>query len=198
MITGAWIAARHDKTRFKKTAAGQRPDARLCGGLLARSNLGPARGREDILRPLRLTRTSDEQTIVVLAQLLFALALFAAPSFAADDETLKKDLTAVIALQELPCGEVVNVIVRVGKVLENSTDYSIQNTLRQALFLPTTREAKYKAKAAIDTFFTRAGDVVSARVRRPRSAHRADDIRVCGYQCSVDDCVGMGGGADRA
>ena len=46
-------------------------------------------------------------------------------------------------------------VVRVGKILENSTDYSIQNTLRQALFLPTTREAKYKAKAAIDTFFTR-------------------------------------------
>jgi AAA family ATP:ADP antiporter len=53
-------------------------------------------------------------------------------------------------------------VVRVGKVLENSTDYSIQNTLRQALFLPTSREAKYKAKAAIDTFFTRVGDIVSA------------------------------------
>jgi AAA family ATP:ADP antiporter len=53
-------------------------------------------------------------------------------------------------------------VVRVGKILENSADYSIQNTLRQALFLPTSREAKYKAKAAIDTFFTRAGDVVSA------------------------------------
>ena len=48
-------------------------------------------------------------------------------------------------------------VVRIGKILENSTDYSIQNTLRQALFLPTSREAKYKAKAAIDTFFTRAG-----------------------------------------
>ena len=55
-------------------------------------------------------------------------------------------------------------VVRVGKILENSTDYSIQNTLRQALFLPTSREAKYKAKAAIDTFFTRSGDVVSAGV----------------------------------
>ena len=53
-------------------------------------------------------------------------------------------------------------VVRIGKILENSTDYSIQNTLRQALFLPTSREAKYKAKAAIDTFFTRAGDVLSA------------------------------------
>jgi ATP:ADP antiporter, AAA family len=53
-------------------------------------------------------------------------------------------------------------VVRIGKILENSTDYSIQNTLRQALFLPTSREAKYKAKAAIDTFFTRGGDVLSA------------------------------------
>jgi AAA family ATP:ADP antiporter len=53
-------------------------------------------------------------------------------------------------------------VVRIGKILENSVDYSIQNTLRQALFLPTSREAKYKAKAAIDTFFTRTGDVMSA------------------------------------
>jgi ATP:ADP antiporter, AAA family len=53
-------------------------------------------------------------------------------------------------------------VVRVGKIVENSVDYSIQNTLRQALFLPTSREAKYKAKAAVDTFFTRTGDVVSA------------------------------------
>ena len=32
-------------------------------------------------------------------------------------------------------------VVRIGKVLENSTDYSLQNTLRQALFLPTSRDA---------------------------------------------------------
>jgi len=54
--------------------------------------------------------------------------------------------------------------VRIAKVLENSTDYSIQNTARHALFLPTSREAKYKAKAAIDTFFWRAGDVLQAGV----------------------------------
>jgi AAA family ATP:ADP antiporter len=53
-------------------------------------------------------------------------------------------------------------VVRIGKILENSTDYSIQNTVRQALFLPTSREAKYKAKAAIDTFFMRGGDALSA------------------------------------
>lgn len=53
-------------------------------------------------------------------------------------------------------------VVRIGKILENSTDYSLQNTVRQALFLPTSREAKYKAKVAIDTFGTRLGDVMSA------------------------------------
>lgn len=55
-------------------------------------------------------------------------------------------------------------VVRVTKTLENSTDYSIQNTIRHALFLPTTREAKYKAKTAIDTFCTRVGDVIQAGV----------------------------------
>ncbi len=53
-------------------------------------------------------------------------------------------------------------IVRWIKTAENSTDYSLQNTVRQVLFLPTTREEKYKAKQAIDTFFVRAGDVLSA------------------------------------
>ncbi len=47
------------------------------------------------------------------------------------------------------------------KILQNSTDYFFQNTARHALFLPTSREAKYKAKAAIDTFFVRLGDVLS-------------------------------------
>ncbi len=57
-------------------------------------------------------------------------------------------------------------VVSVLKVLENSTDYSVQNTVRQALFLPTSREAKYKAKAAIDTFFMRLGDVTQAGIVR--------------------------------
>ena len=46
---------------------------------------------------------------VVVAQSLSVLALFAVPSFAQDEEALKKDLTAVIALQGLPCGQVVAV-----------------------------------------------------------------------------------------
>jgi ATP:ADP antiporter, AAA family len=53
-------------------------------------------------------------------------------------------------------------LVRIAKIFENGTDYSIQNTARQALFLVTSREAKYKAKAAIDSFFWRIGDVLAA------------------------------------
>ena len=53
-------------------------------------------------------------------------------------------------------------LIRIAKSAENSTDYSLHNTVRQALFLPTSREAKYKAKAAIDTFFVRMGDALAA------------------------------------
>jgi AAA family ATP:ADP antiporter len=55
-------------------------------------------------------------------------------------------------------------VVRVAKTGENANDYSTNNTVRQALFLPTSREAKYKAKAAIDTFFARTGDALQAVV----------------------------------
>jgi AAA family ATP:ADP antiporter len=53
-------------------------------------------------------------------------------------------------------------LVRAVKIAENATDYSIQNTVRNVLFLPTSRDEKYKAKQAIDSFFQRAGDVLSA------------------------------------
>ena len=49
---------------------------------------------------------------LVLAHSLFITALMAAPSFAQDEDALKKDLTSVIALHGLPCGEVVSVKVQ--------------------------------------------------------------------------------------
>jgi ATP:ADP antiporter, AAA family len=52
--------------------------------------------------------------------------------------------------------------VLAAKVAENSTDYSLNNTIRNMLFLPCTREQKYSAKQAIDSFFVRMGDVLSA------------------------------------
>jgi AAA family ATP:ADP antiporter len=53
-------------------------------------------------------------------------------------------------------------VTRWAKSAENATDYSLQNTVRNMLFLPTTRDEKYKAKQAIDTFFVRMGDVAAA------------------------------------
>ena len=55
-------------------------------------------------------------------------------------------------------------IVRWAKTAENSTDYSVMNTARQLLWLPTTREEKYKAKQAVDSFFVRLGDLAAAFV----------------------------------
>lgn len=55
-------------------------------------------------------------------------------------------------------------VIRAIKTAENATDYSLQNTVKQALYLPTSREAKYKAKAVIDVFFVRFGDTGSALV----------------------------------
>jgi AAA family ATP:ADP antiporter len=51
-------------------------------------------------------------------------------------------------------------LIRVVKIAENSTDYSLNNTVRNVLFLPTTREEKYKAKQVTDAFAQRAGDVL--------------------------------------
>jgi len=55
-------------------------------------------------------------------------------------------------------------IVKWIKAAENGTDYSLMNTTRHALFLITSREEKYKAKAATDTFFHRAGDVTHSLI----------------------------------
>ncbi|MGH7858392.1 MAG: NTP/NDP exchange transporter, partial [Candidatus Binatia bacterium] len=53
-------------------------------------------------------------------------------------------------------------VIRGMKIAENSTDYSIHNTAKQVLWLPTTTEMKYKAKAAVDTLFVRFGDGFAA------------------------------------
>ena len=60
------------------------------------------------------------------------------------------------------------------KIADNSLDYSLGNTTKQALWLPTSREASYKAKQAVDSFCVRAGDVLTGRHRlygRARVVH---------------------------
>lgn len=53
-------------------------------------------------------------------------------------------------------------VVQATKVAENALDYSLQNTVRNALFLVTGRVEKYVGKAIIDTVLMRAGDVLAA------------------------------------
>ena len=54
--------------------------------------------------------------------------------------------------------------IRVLKIADNAIDYSLGNTTMQALWLPTSRETKFKAKQAIDSFCVRAGDVLQAGI----------------------------------
>jgi AAA family ATP:ADP antiporter len=53
-------------------------------------------------------------------------------------------------------------VVEMTKAAENSLDYSLQNTARQALFLVTDRVGKYIGKTVIDTLMMRLGDVLAA------------------------------------
>ncbi len=53
-------------------------------------------------------------------------------------------------------------IFRWMKTSENSADYSLMNNAKAMLWLPTTRDEKYSAKQAVDTFFVRLGDLLSA------------------------------------
>lgn len=53
-------------------------------------------------------------------------------------------------------------LVKIGKTAENATDYSLNNTLKQMLWLVTSPDMKFKAKQVVDTFCVRIGDVCSA------------------------------------
>jgi ATP:ADP antiporter, AAA family len=53
-------------------------------------------------------------------------------------------------------------LIRTAKIFEKSTDYSLQNTAQNALYLVVSRAAKYKAKAVVDSFLVRTGDVCAA------------------------------------
>jgi len=71
----------------------------------------------------------------------------------------------LVAIAPLLVGFVpVFTLIRLVKIAENSIDYSLMNTTRQALFLPVDRDAKYEGKTAIDTFFWRFGDLIQAGV----------------------------------
>jgi len=69
-------------------------------------------------------------------------------------------LTGYLLMLRAPSFEAVRWL----KIADNSTNYSLGSTTMQSLWLPTSREVKYKAKQAVDSFCVRAGDVLSAGV----------------------------------
>jgi AAA family ATP:ADP antiporter len=56
------------------------------------------------------------------------------------------------------------VLLRLVKISENSLDYSLLNTTKQMLYLPLSRQEKYEARAVIDSFGQRIGDLIQAGV----------------------------------
>lgn len=53
-------------------------------------------------------------------------------------------------------------VIKVMKIAENGTDYSINNTARHVLWLPVPADMKYKGKPTVDTLFARLGDGLAA------------------------------------
>ena len=53
-------------------------------------------------------------------------------------------------------------IVKIMKIAENATDYSLNNTARHVLWLPLSAEMTYKGKPTIDSLCVRIGDGVAA------------------------------------
>jgi AAA family ATP:ADP antiporter len=70
----------------------------------------------------------------------------------------------VIAMISYTCMALVPIllVVKMLKIAENATDYSINNTARNVLWLPVSSEMKYKGKPAIDTLYVRMGDGLAA------------------------------------
>ncbi len=53
-------------------------------------------------------------------------------------------------------------LIKLVKVAENASNYSVNNTARHMLWLPTTKEMLYQAKPTVDTVFVRLGDGLAA------------------------------------
>ncbi|MFT5394622.1 MAG: AAA family ATP:ADP antiporter, partial [Gammaproteobacteria bacterium] len=53
-------------------------------------------------------------------------------------------------------------VIKVMKIAENSTDYSVSNTARHVFWLPFDASTTYKGKPAVDSMFVRMGDGLAA------------------------------------
>jgi AAA family ATP:ADP antiporter len=71
---------------------------------------------------------------------------------------------AVIALTPVIAFLPIFSIIWIVKIMEKGSNYSLNNTIRGALFLPTSQSAKYEGKTTIDAFFWRFGDLLQAAI----------------------------------
>jgi len=54
------------------------------------------------------------------------------------------------------------IVIKMSKIVENATDYSINNTARHVLWIPVSSKMKFQGKPAIDTLYVRLGDGMAA------------------------------------
>ncbi len=71
---------------------------------------------------------------------------------------------AVIALTPAIAFLPIFSVIWIVKIVEKGSNYSLNNTIRGALFLPTSQSAKYEGKTTIDAFFWRFGDLLQAAI----------------------------------
>jgi AAA family ATP:ADP antiporter len=62
-------------------------------------------------------------------------------------------------------------------VSDNALNYSINQSAKESLYTPTTRDAKYKAKSFIDMFIQRAGKVLAVALNLGLTALVITDVR---------------------
>ena len=53
-------------------------------------------------------------------------------------------------------------VIKIMKIADNATDYSINNTARHVIWLPVPSETKFTGKPTVDTLFARLGDLLAA------------------------------------
>jgi AAA family ATP:ADP antiporter len=98
-------------------------------------------------------------TVALLLQAFVASRLLKYGGFAAIALMLPViALLSYTAMALLP----VLAIVKMMKIAENATDYSINNTARHVLWLPVSSAMKFRGKPAIDTLYVRLGDGLAA------------------------------------
>jgi AAA family ATP:ADP antiporter len=97
--------------------------------------------------------------VALLAQLLLTSRLLARGGLAAILFVLP--ILALLASAVVAIAPVLAVLKWV-KVAEQATDYSLNQTARQVLWLPASAEMKYESKPTVDSLFVRLGDGLAA------------------------------------